>query len=447
VVADVRLGTVDILIGTHRLLQKDVVYRRLGLVVIDEEHRFGVRHKEWLKTLRNTVDVLTLTATPIPRTLQMAVAQVRDLSIIETPPSDRLPIQTTIAPFDPVIIREAVFRELVRGGQVFFVHDRVHNIEVLGRYLAELIPEAKIGIAHGQMREQMLEEVILKFIEKEYTLLLTTTIIESGIDIPSANTILINNADRFGLAELYQLRGRVGRCGEQAYAYLLVQEERILTDEARQRLRAIQEFTELGSGFQVAARDLEIRGAGNLLGGEQSGHVAAIGFDLYLKMIQEKVDEIRGTAVAPPPTLALQFQAPAYLPEAYVTEAGQRLSLYKRISDVQSLEEVERIEAEMRDRFGPLPEEAARLFDMVRIRQRAQSMRALKIAQKDDTLTFVLDAASHNAHCDPKYLMKQFGRKIRFISDATFEVDLSAADWKTIYDETVRVLTTLGSAP
>ncbi len=443
VVADARAGTVDILIGTHRLLQKDVVYRDLGLVVIDEEHRFGVRHKEWLKTLRSTVDVLTLTATPIPRTLQMAVAQVRDLSVIETAPADRLPIQTTIAPFDPVIIREAVFRELVRGGQVFFVHDRVHNIEVLGRYLAELIPEAKIGIAHGQMREQMLEEVILKFVEKEYTLLLTTTIIESGIDIPSANTILINNADHFGLAELYQLRGRVGRCGEQSYAYLLVQEERILSDDARQRLRAIQEFTDLGSGFQVAARDLEIRGAGNLLGGEQSGHVAAVGFDLYMKMIQEKVGELRGTAAAPPPMLTIQFQAPAYLPDTYVSEAWQRLTLYKRISDLRSLEEVEQMAAEMGDRFGPPPEEAARLLDLMRIRQMAQSAQVLKIVQKDDALTFVVDPTSQTASCDPEPLTRQFRRRIRFISSAAFEIDLTAADWKTIYSEIVRVLTTL----
>ncbi len=280
ILSDIKKGAIDIVIGTHRLLGKDVSFLDIGLIVVDEEHRFGVRHKERLKQLRKEVDVLTLTATPIPRTLQMAMAAMRDMTVIATPPVNRLSIRTVLAPFDPKLIREIVFRELVRGGQIFFVHNRVHNITAIGEMLATLIPEAKIGIAHGQMPEHALEDVITRFINKEYTLLLTTTIIESGLDIPSANTIIINNADKFGLAELYQLRGRVGRSDEQAYAYLLVQEEAMMTETARLRLTAIQEFAELGAGFKIAARDLEIRGAGSLLGSEQSGQVAAVGFDL-----------------------------------------------------------------------------------------------------------------------------------------------------------------------
>ncbi len=446
IVADARSGAIDVLIGTHRLLQKDVQFRDLGLVVIDEEHRFGVRHKEWLKEMRKQVDVLTLTATPIPRTLQMAISQTRDLSVIETAPADRLPIQTVLAPFDPRMIREAIFRELVRGGQVFFVHDRVHDIEALGNYLAALVPEARIGVAHGQMREQPLEEVILKFIEKEYTLLLTTTIIESGIDIPSANTILINNADRFGLAELYQLRGRVGRAGEQAYAYLLVKEERILTEESRRRLRAIQEFTELGSGFKVAARDLEIRGAGNLLGGEQSGQVAAVGFEMYLKMINEAVEEMRGKKPVAETEPSLQFQQPATLPEGYIPDAGQRLILYKRLSTCRTPQALSDLEAEMRDRFGALPDEAARLIQVMQIRQKAKAARVLKIVEKARTVSFVFDAASGLVAGDPLNMVGRYGKRIHFTSGFSFDLDLATSAWEECYLETCRCLDALLAA-
>jgi transcription-repair coupling factor (superfamily II helicase) len=436
IVADLKAGVIDILIGTHRILQKDIQFPSLGLVVVDEEHRFGVRHKEWLKEVRKQVDVLTLTATPIPRTLHMALAAVRDLSVIETAPANRLPIQTVLAPFDPAIIRDAIGRELVRGGQVFFVHNRVHNIEQIGNFLAELVPEAKIGIAHGQMREQMLEEVILKFIAGEYTLLLTTTIIESGIDIPTANTIFINNADHFGLAELYQLRGRVGRAGEQAYAYLLVQEERILTDEAQQRLRAVQEFTELGSGFKIAARDLEIRGAGNLLGGEQSGAVAAVGFELYLKMVEERVEQMRGKLPAPEVETTVQFHAPALLPESYISDVGSRLLLYKRISTSVGAEELSELQTEMVDRFGALPEEAARLFDVMRIKQRAKQARVVKVIEKDGAVSFVFDHSASVAHHDPLKLTARYGRRLRFTTDYAFELAMATSVWDEICRET-----------
>jgi transcription-repair coupling factor (superfamily II helicase) len=436
--ADLKLGRVDILIGTHRLLQKDVQFQDLGLVVVDEEHRFGVRHKEWLKEIRKQVDVLTLTATPIPRTLQMALTQTRDLSVIETAPHDRLAIQTIMAPFDPVIIREAIFRELVRGGQVFFVHNRVQNIEQIGAYLAELVPEAKIGVAHGQMREQMLEEVISKFIGREYTLLLTTTIIESGIDIPTANTIFINNADQFGLAELYQLRGRVGRAAEQGYAYLLVREDRILTEEAQMRLRAIQEFSELGSGFKLAARDLEIRGAGNLLGGEQSGQVAAVGFEMYVKMIEEMVQEIRGKGVPVEIDPALQFQAAAYIPDIYVPDASQRLLLYKRFSGCQTDIEVEALLLEMDDRFGTVPEAVQQLAEIVRFKQMAKAARILKIVEKEDALLFVLSPSVAITDAHLRKLMAQF--KMRFTAEFSFEIDLQNHHWETVRNMTRRCL-------
>ncbi len=440
VLADLKKGTVDILIGTHRLLQKDVIFAELGLIVIDEEHRFGVRHKERLKQIRKEVDVLTLTATPIPRTLQMAFAKVRNLSIIETPPSDRLAIRTIMAPFDPAIIREAVFRELVRGGQVFFLHNRVHNIEQIGKFLAELIPEAKIGIAHGQMPEKLLEAVMLKFLNKDYNLLLTTTIIESGIDIPTANTILINNAERFGLSELYQLRGRVGRSGEQAYAYLLVQEERILTTEARQRLHAIQEFTELGSGFRVAARDLEIRGAGNLLGREQSGQIAAIGFELYLEMINELVAELKGSPIEKEIEPALHFRISAFIPEDYISDADQRLALYKRLSRCQLLSEIEAIRSELEDRYGEVPLPVRQLIQIIQLKGLAKTLKIDKLEERGTRVHFSFDPAYPPPEAGMQRLLDRFEAKVHFDTPFSFELTLRSTAWEDIYLDTALCL-------
>jgi len=318
IVQDLAQGKVDIIIGTHRVLQKDISFRDLGLVIIDEEQRFGVSHKEQFKQLRKTVDALTLTATPIPRTLQMSFMGVRDLSIIDTPPPDRLSIKTFITHFDKKVIREAILRELGRGGQVFFVHNRVKGIERMAHFLKEGIPEAKIVIAHGQMKEQDLERVMRNFLEKEANLLITTAIIESGLDIPEANTIIINRADQFGLADLYQLRGRVGRSRSQAYAYLLIPDSSTLTGEAKKRLEALQEFSELGGGFKIAARDLEIRGAGNLLGSKQSGHIAAIGFELYLQMIEQTAQELKGKIPEEEIEPSLNLRVTAYLPSELI---------------------------------------------------------------------------------------------------------------------------------
>ncbi|MBN4054317.1 transcription-repair coupling factor [Nitrospira defluvii] len=440
ILSELKAGTIDILIGTHRLLQKDVVFRDLGLIVIDEEHRFGVRDKERLKQIRKEVDVLSLTATPIPRTLQMAFAQIRNLSIIETPPADRLAIRTIMAPFDPTIIREAVFRELVRGGQVFFLHNRVHNIEQMGTFLAELLPEAKIGIAHGQMRENALENVMLKFLKKEYNLLLTTTIIESGIDIPSANTMIINNAERFGLSELYQLRGRVGRSGEQAYAYLLVQEGRVLTKEARQRLEAIQEFTELGSGFRIAARDLEIRGAGNLLGREQSGQIAAIGFELYLEMINDMVKELKGAPVAKEIDPILHFRVSAFMPEDYIPDSYQRLTLYKRLSSCFELKEIEGIRNELEDRYGPIPEPVRNLLHIIQLKGLAKDIHVSKLEEKGNTVRISFDPSLPPSEESMRRLLNKFEEKVRFDSPFSFELDLRSTSWEDIYIETALCL-------
>jgi len=431
--AGLKKGVVDIVIGTHRLFQKDIEFYDLGLIVVDEEHRFGVRHKERLKQMRKEVHVLTLTATPIPRTLQMAIAQVRSLSVIETAPADRLAIRTQLAPFDPTIIREAVFRELVRGGQVFFLHNRVHNIDQIGTFLAELLPEAKIGIVHGQMPEAMIEKVMMKFLAKETNVLLTTTIIESGIDIPSANTIIINHAERFGLSELYQLRGRVGRSGEQAYAYLLVQEGKVLTKEARQRLEAIQEFTELGSGFRVAARDLEIRGAGNLLGKEQSGQIASVGFELYLEMINDMVQELKGTVVEKKIVPKLHFRVSAYMPEDYIPDSFQRLSLYKRLSNCKDLEECQAIQEELEDRYGPLPDAVLHLVQIIQLKEMARALKISKLEEKGLALRFTFDAQANPPEDTLNQLLKKFPGRISFVSAYAFELKVQSNLWTDLY--------------
>jgi transcription-repair coupling factor (superfamily II helicase) len=363
-----REGKVDIVVGTHRLLQKDVVFRELGLVVVDEEHRFGVTHKEKLKQMKRLVDVITLTATPIPRTLQMSISGIRDLSLIQTPPQDRLSIRTFVVRYEDGLIKEAIERELERGGQVFFVHHRVQNIHAIAHHLKKLVPRVSLAIAHGQMKERELEKVMLQFVRHEYDLLVCTSIIESGLDIPAANTILINHAEHFGLADLYQLRGRVGRGKHQAYAYLLVPSELALSKDAMLRLRAIQELSELGSGFKLAMQDLEIRGAGNLLGPSQSGHIAAVGFELYFQLMEKAVRELKGEEVTEEVTPEILFHLPAFIPEDYVEDPGERLNLYRRLSLSRSKEETEGIREELLDRFGKIPAEVDHLLEVIKVK-------------------------------------------------------------------------------
>ncbi len=362
-------GTVDVVVGTHRLLQKDVSVARLGLLVIDEEHRFGVKDKERIKAMRATVDVLTLTATPIPRTLQMALTGIRDLSVIESPPVDRLAIRTYVTKADDHVIREAILRELRRGGQVFFVHNRVESIDRQAAHVRELVPEATVIVGHGQMAERQLEQVMDDFIHQRANVLVCSTIIESGLDIPRANTILINRADTLGVAQLYQLRGRVGRSNVRAYAYLLIPGEHMIGTDAHKRLEALQELDELGGGFRLAAHDLEIRGAGNMLGKQQSGNITAVGFELYTQMMEEAVREVQGETIARDVEPEIQLGFPAYIPDTYVQDVNQRLVLYKRLAGFKTPDELAAIVDEMVDRFGEVPPLVDSLLRVMELRR------------------------------------------------------------------------------
>lgn len=402
VIKRVEAGEIDILIGTHRILSKDVKFRDLGLVVIDEEQRFGVAHKERLKQLRKRVDVLTLTATPIPRTLNMSLVGLRDMSIIETPPRDRLAIQTQVVQFSESVIKSAIELELQRSGQVFFIHNRVETIDAIAALVQRLVPQARIAIAHGQMNEQQMERVMLDFVAYKYDVLVATTIIENGIDIPRANTIIINRADQYGLAQLYQLRGRVGRSNRRAYAYLLIPSEAELTPVARRRLAAIKEFSDLGAGFRIAALDLELRGAGNLLGAEQSGHMDALGFDLYMQMLERTVAELRGEAIEDEASVALNLGIDLSIPEDYIGDMGQRLRAYKRIASARDDEQLARIHAEMEDRYGRLPEQVENLFAYARLRRMAEEMGVLSIDRTIDGLAIKL---SERARVAPERLI------------------------------------------
>jgi transcription-repair coupling factor (superfamily II helicase) len=371
---DLAAGKVDIIVGTHRLLSNDVAFRDLGLLVVDEEQRFGVAHKEKIKQLRKKVDVLTMSATPIPRTLNMSLVGIRDMSIIETPPKDRLSIQTNVVKFDPQVIGRAIRNEMARGGQVFVVHNRVESIFSIGALIQRLVPEARVVVGHGQMGEDLLERAMLDFVARKFDVLLATTIVENGLDIPNANTIIINRADRYGLSQLYQLRGRVGRSDRPAYAYLLIPPEDTLSPVAKKRLAAIKEFSDLGSGFRVAALDLEIRGAGSLLGGEQSGHIESLGFELYMKLLEETVRELKGEELEDDHRATVNLRVDLRIDEAYVPEQNQRLMLYRKVAAARREEEIDRVLQETVDRYGPLPDSMLNLADYGRIRVMADQL-------------------------------------------------------------------------
>ena len=381
-------GTADLAIGTHRLLQRDVGFKRLGLVIVDEEQRFGVAHKERLKELRRSVDVLTLSATPIPRTLHMGLVGVRDMSLIQTAPSDRIAIKTAVAPTSDALIASALRQELDRGGQTYFVHNRIESIYAVRDAIQALAPRASVVVGHGQMRERELEDVMIGFVNGDFDILVSTTIIENGLDIPNVNTIIINNADHFGLAQLYQLRGRVGRSAHQAYAHFLYQPHRALSEASQGRLEAIREFSHLGSGLRLAMRDLEIRGAGNLLGHAQSGFIAAVGFDAYTQILHEAVAQLRGEHVepdAPPPVIDVRVSA--YVPTAYVHNANQKIALYQRIAAARTLEAIGAIAEELRDRYGPLPKEVDALLELARLRLLASAKGVEKLSLEQRRLT------------------------------------------------------------
>ena len=381
-VEDLATGQVDLVVGTHRLFSKDIHFSELGLLIVDEEHRFGVAHKEKLRKLKANVDTLSMTATPIPRTLQMSLMGVRDMSLITTSPKDRLPIITEIVEFDPVTIATVILREIDRGGQVFFVHNRVQTIEAMYQYIKKIVPQAEIAIAHGQMHEKSLEGIMVAFMAKRYNVLLCTSIIESGLDIPSANTIIINRADRFGLAQLYQLRGRVGRSSQRAYAYLMTPPMRLLKADAVKRLRALEAHSDLGSGFALAMRDLEIRGAGTILGSRQSGYIEDIGYDLYNKLLEEAIARLRGMEKERPPDTKLETDIEMFLPNEYIPDRHQKVDIYRRLADSTSLEEVEKIRDEVLDRFGKLPQSSENLFDGTAVKITASALEMEKVKVK-----------------------------------------------------------------
>ncbi len=361
ILADLAAKKVDIVIGTHRLLSDDVVFGALGLIVIDEEHRFGVKHKERLKQLKLETDVLTLTATPIPRTLHLSLAGLRDMTLMQTPPRDRSPVLTFVEPWDDGLIEEGISRELDRGGQVFFVHNRIETIEAIADHVRRVVPRARVAVGHGQMREKDLEDVMRRFVSGEVDVLVSTLIVESGLDVPNANTMFINRADHFGLAQLYQLRGRVGRSHRRAYCYLVVPDR--IDEDAERRLQVLEHHTELGAGYHVALKDLELRGAGNLLGAEQSGHVHAVGFELYLRMLEEAVKRVQAGDAAPktiPTDVSLDL--PSYLPDQYIASQEAKLDVYRRLTNITDPAAIEELKGEVRDRFGPLPAEAQHLF-------------------------------------------------------------------------------------
>ena len=427
---DLKNGKVEIIVGTHRLLSKDVQFRDLGLLVVDEEQRFGVAHKERIKQMRKRVDVLTMTATPIPRTLNMSLAGIRDMSIIETPPKDRLSIQTNVVKFDQEVIRRAILTEMERSGQVYFVHNRVESIFSLGNLITRLVPEARIVIGHGQMGEEELERAMVDFVAHKYDVLLATTIIENGLDISNANTIIINRADRYGLSQLYQLRGRVGRSDRRAYAYLLIPPEDSLSPVAKKRLAAIREFSDLGSGFRVAALDLEIRGAGNLLGGEQSGHIESVGFDMYMKLLEQTIKELKGEEIEDEIRANVNLRVDLRIDDDYIPDMNQRLTVYRRMAAVRTDEELDRLVLEIRDRYGPLPESVLNLSEYASIRLLADRIGLESVDREGPSVVLKFRP---DAKLDPAWLFRvvQARGDVTLVPPATLKLDVKKGSGPT----------------
>jgi transcription-repair coupling factor (superfamily II helicase) len=421
IVADAEAGKVDIVIGTHRLLSKDVRFQDLGLMIVDEEQRFGVAHKERLKHLKKQVDVVTMTATPIPRTLNMALSGLRDMSVIETPPRDRLAIQTVVVKFKPQVIENAINFELERGGQVYVVHNRVESIYSLANFIQKICPKARVAVGHGQMSEKELERVMTNFMHHKFDVLVATTIIENGLDIPLANTLVVNRADRYGLSQLYQLRGRVGRSNRRAYAYLLIPSDESLTQIARRRLAAIREFSELGAGFRIAALDLELRGAGNLLGGQQHGHIEAIGFDLYCQLLERTIEELRSGEVQPEVETQINLKVDLKIPAHFIDEELQRLRLYKQIASCRTEEEVDNLYRDLEDRFGELPLQVRNLLEYARLRVLGRSRGVVAI----ERTVYGIDIRFHqSARIDPERIVELVGSgaSVTFAPPATLRL-------------------------
>ncbi len=436
-------GKVDIVIGTHGLLGKEIRFKDLGLLIVDEEHRFGVAQKEKIKKLKKLSDVLTLTATPIPRTLNMSLSGIRDLSVIATPPVDRMSIQTFVANYNEALIREAILRELARGGQVYFVHNRVQTIQGVARRLVELVPEAKVEIGHGQLVESELEDAMIRFVNREFNVFVCTSIVESGLDIPSANTMVINRADTFGLAQLYQLRGRIGRSNVRAFAYLLIPGQEAITPQARARLAVLQRYTDLGSGFKIAAHDLEIRGSGNLLGAEQSGYIAAVGYDLYMKLLEEAILEVKGDVKAEAPDPELHLKLPASISESYIPETTMRLTLYKRFAAVRDEEELEVLAEEVRDRFGELPETVRNLLIVMRVKVLARRAWIRLIRLEARRVVMIFDPKSPVDVAALTALLKKEPERLRWLAPHELAMGVKAGKMEKAIESVIGFLANL----
>jgi transcription-repair coupling factor (superfamily II helicase) len=439
-------GSMDVVIGTHRLLSPDVSFKQLGLIIVDEEHRFGVKHKERLKQLKLETDVLTLTATPIPRTLHQSLAGLRDMTLMQTPPRDRSPVLTFLEPWDDGLIEEGIARELDRGGQVFFVHNRIETIEAIADHVRRVVPRARVGVGHGQMKERELETVMKQFVAGELDVLVSTLIVESGIDVPNANTMFVNRADRLGLAQLYQLRGRVGRSHRRAYCYLIVPEH---TDEdAERRLRVLEHHTELGAGYRVALKDMELRGAGNLLGPEQSGFVHAVGFDLYLRLLDETVTRMmRGENAPPPPPADVTLDMPSYLPDDYIASPAVKLDLYRRLGAARGVETVDELRAEVRDRFGALPAPAEAYFAVARLRLLGAPLgvEGILVRGEEARVNFRQDAVPRLKPLAAAFRDVQFQVDVRRVQPLSLK--LSRLGGATLLDGLVRALRTISAKP
>jgi transcription-repair coupling factor (superfamily II helicase) len=437
-------GQIDIVVGTHRLLQKDIFFQDLGLLILDEEQRFGVRHKEKIKRMRASVDVLTLTATPIPRTLHLSLLGIRDISVISTPPEQRRPIVTYICEFDDAIVAEAIRKELDRGGQIFFVHNIIRGIKRLADHLQKLVPEVRLGIAHGRMPEDQLEKTMLDFTRKRLDMLVCTTIIESGLDVAAANTMFINRADHFGLAQIYQLRGRVGRSDEQAYAYLFIPAESSLTRQAQKRLKVLMEYSDLGSGFQIAMSDLKIRGGGAILGASQSGHIAAVGYDMFLKLMETSIAEIKGEPMLEGLEPEINIPMSAFFSEDYIIDIDQRLLTYRRLARMTELKEIGELKAELADRYGALPEEAENLLLKIMLKILAARAGCKRLDLYNNCLSLAFSAAHQKNPFGIVELIADEGGRFQLTSDDVFKTTLSQGPAKSLVAQTKNILIEIG---
>ncbi len=438
IVKRLKLGEIDIIIGTHRLLSKDVQFKNLGLLIIDEEHRFGVKDKEKIKQLKTNVDVLSMTATPIPRTLHMSIVGIRDMSCLYEPPQNRRPVQTYVLEYDSEVVKEAITKELERKGQVFYLYNKTETIERKANEISELVPEAKVGYAHGKMTGKELEDIMIDFINKDIDVLICTTILESGIDIPNANTIIVEDADRLGLAQLYQIRGRVGRSDKQAYAYITYKRDKLINEVAEKRLKAIKEFTEFGSGFKIAMRDLEIRGAGSLIGEMQHGHMDQVGYDTYCKLLDEVVKEMKGIEIEEDIDITIDINVSSYIPDSYIENGSQKIEIYQNIALCENEEDIKNIEEDIIDRFGKMPEEVVNLLEIARVKIMCKNLGITKITQKMSNIIFTINPESFTLDIDS--IVKKYENKVKFSPAKEPYITYRLDDSKSILNNIIEFL-------